>query len=62
MQAAQERGQLFLAPGVQVYEGMIVGQNAKAEDLVVNVCKEKRLSNMRSKVTAWRQVWIRRDS
>ncbi len=49
MQAAQERGQLFLAPGVQVYEGMIVGQNAKAEDLVVNVCKEKRLSNMRSK-------------
>lgn len=49
MQAAQERGQLFLAPGVAVYEGMIVGQNAKAEDLVVNVCKEKRLSNMRSK-------------
>ncbi len=49
MQAAQERGQLFLAPGVPVYEGMIVGQNAKAEDLVVNICKEKRLSNMRSK-------------
>ena len=49
MQAAQERGQLFLAPGVAVYEGMIVGQNAKAEDLVVNICKEKRLSNMRSK-------------
>src|SRR5688572_26809107 len=47
--AAQERGQLFLGPGVQVYCGMIVGQNAKAEDLEVNVCKEKKLSNMRSK-------------
>jgi len=49
MQAAQLRGQLFLSPGVAVYEGMVVGQNAKPEDLVVNVCKEKRLSNMRSK-------------
>ncbi|MEY4745402.1 MAG: hypothetical protein RL272_1347 [Candidatus Parcubacteria bacterium] len=47
--AAQERGQLFLGPGVHVYCGMIVGQNAKAEDLEVNVCKEKKLSNMRSK-------------
>jgi GTP-binding protein len=49
MLAAQERGQLFIAPGVQVYEGMVVGQNAKPEDLIVNVCKEKKLSNMRSK-------------
>jgi GTP-binding protein len=49
MQTAQERGVLFIPPGIEVYEGMIVGQNAKPEDLVVNVCKEKRLSNMRSK-------------
>ena len=47
--AAQERGQLFINPGIRVYEGMVVGQNAKPEDLVVNVCKEKKLSNMRSK-------------
>jgi GTP-binding protein len=49
LQAAQERGQLFLGPGVKVYEGMVIGQNAKAEDLMVNICKEKKLSNMRSK-------------
>jgi GTP-binding protein len=49
LQAAQERGQLFLGPGVPVYEGMVVGQNAKPEDLIVNICKEKKLSNMRSK-------------
>ncbi len=47
--AAQERGQMFVGPGVKVYEGMVVGQNAKAEDLIVNVCREKKLSNMRSK-------------
>jgi GTP-binding protein len=46
---AQERGQLFIGPGVDVYEGMIVGKNSRAEDLEVNVCKEKQLSNMRSK-------------
>ena len=45
----QERGQLFLGPGVEVYVGMIVGQNAKPEDIEVNVCREKELSNMRSK-------------
>jgi GTP-binding protein len=49
LQAAQERGQLFIGPGVPVYEGMVIGQNAKPEDLMVNVCKEKKLSNMRSK-------------
>jgi GTP-binding protein len=49
LQAAQERGQLFLGPGVKVYEGMVIGQNAKPEDLMVNICKEKKLSNMRSK-------------
>src|SRR3989338_2050390 len=46
---AQERGQLFLGPGVPVYEGMIVGKNAKPQDLEVNICKTKQLSNMRSK-------------
>ncbi|MCW1891884.1 MAG: translational GTPase TypA [Candidatus Uhrbacteria bacterium] len=46
---AQERGDLFIGPAVEVYEGMVVGENAKAEDMVVNVCKEKKLSNMRSK-------------
>jgi GTP-binding protein len=44
----QERGQLFLAPGAEVYEGMIVGENARAEDLDVNPTKEKKLTNMRS--------------
>jgi GTP-binding protein len=47
--AAQERGQMFLGPGVDVYCGMVIGQNAKAEDLEVNVCKTKQLTNMRSK-------------
>jgi len=46
---AEGRGALFIGPNVEVYRGMIVGQNAKAEDLDVNVCKTKRLSNMRSK-------------
>ena len=46
---AQERGQLFIGPAVNVYEGMVIGQNSKAEDIEVNVCKEKKLSNMRSK-------------
>ena len=45
---AQERGQLFIGPGTPVYAGMIVGANPKNEDLVVNVCKKKHLSNCRS--------------
>ena len=44
----QERGTLFVGPGEEVYEGMIVGENAKAEDLDVNAVKEKHLTNMRS--------------
>jgi GTP-binding protein len=44
----QERGQLFIRPGVEVYEGMFVGENARAEDLDVNPTKEKKLTNMRS--------------
>jgi GTP-binding protein len=44
----QERGTLFVGPGEDVYEGVIVGENARAEDLDVNPCKEKKLTNMRS--------------
>jgi GTP-binding protein len=44
----QERGMLFVEPGEDVYEGMIVGENARAEDLDVNAIKEKHLTNMRS--------------
>jgi GTP-binding protein len=47
--AAQERGQLFIGDGVKVYCGQVVGKCAKAEDLEVNICREKKLSNMRSK-------------
>lgn len=45
---AQERGTLFIGAGVPVYEGMIVGQSPKAEDLVINVCKKKHLTNTRA--------------
>lgn len=45
---AQERGDLFIGPGVKVYEGMIVGRNARADDMEVNVCKKKQLTNMRA--------------
>lgn len=45
----QDRGQLFYGPGVKVYKGQVVGQNAREGDMSVNVCKEKELSNMRSK-------------
>ena len=45
---AQDRGALFLGAGVPVYEGMIVGQSPKAEDIVVNVCKRKHITNMRA--------------
>jgi GTP-binding protein len=44
----QERGTLFVSPGEEVYEGMIVGESSRAEDLDVNACKEKHLTNMRS--------------
>ncbi len=45
---AQERGDLFINPGMKVYEGMIVGENARSEDIVVNVCKKKHVTNMRA--------------
>ncbi|QOR35515.1 translational GTPase TypA [Clostridium sp. 'deep sea'] len=45
---AQDRGRLFITPGTDVYEGMIVGENARSEDMDVNVCKKKQLTNTRS--------------
>ena len=45
---AQERGELFIGPGVEVYEGMIVGINSRNEDISINVCKEKHLTNTRA--------------
>ena len=45
---AQDKGDLFIGPGVEVYEGMIVGLNARGEDLAINVCKEKHLTNTRA--------------
>jgi len=45
----QERGELFFSPGANVYKGQVIGQNSRSEDMWVNACKEKQLSNMRSK-------------
>lgn len=45
---AQERGNLFIGPGLDVYEGMIVGENTRAGDIMVNVCKRKQLTNVRA--------------
>jgi GTP-binding protein len=44
----QERGELFIGPAIDVYEGMIVGENSREQDMDVNVCKEKKQTNMRS--------------
>src|SRR3989338_4627300 len=49
---SQERGELFLRPGLKVYEGQIVGQNAKNADLALNVCRAKQLTNFRTKTYA----------
>ena len=46
--SAQERGVLFIGPGAKVYSGMVIGQNGKAEDIELNVCKTKHLTNTRS--------------
>src|SRR6266498_1599528 len=45
---AEERGTLFYGPGVSVYEGMVVGENARGQDMPINVCKKKHLTNVRS--------------
>ena len=46
---SQGRGKLFIGPGVEAYEGMVVGENAKAGDILVNICKTKELTNFRTK-------------
>ncbi|WP_433497633.1 translational GTPase TypA [Sphaerimonospora sp. CA-214678] len=48
MMNLQERGTLFVSPGTEVYEGMIIGENARSDDMDVNITKEKKLTNMRS--------------
>ena len=55
----QERGILFVGPGEEVYEGMIIGENARSEDLDVNPTKEKHLTNMRSSTA---DVLVRLDT
>jgi len=49
LEAAESRGELFIGPATQVYPGMIVGQNNRSDDLEINVCRAKQLTNMRSK-------------
>lgn len=51
LDTAQERGTLFITPGIEVYAGMVVGQCSRDEDMEINVCREKKLSNMRSKAS-----------
>ncbi|MBI3459192.1 translational GTPase TypA [Candidatus Azambacteria bacterium] len=46
--SAQERGQLFIGPGIKIYEGMVVGQNSKSDDVMVNICRSKELTNFRN--------------
>ncbi len=48
LKSAEERGVLFINPGVEVYEGMVIGENARGSDIAVNVCKKKHLTNMRA--------------
>src|SRR5262245_23321740 len=48
LKSAEERGVLFYGPGVDVYEGMVVGENARGQDMPINVCKKKHLTNVRS--------------
>lgn len=48
LKSAEERGILFIGPGIEVYEGMVIGENARGQDIAVNVCKKKHLTNIRS--------------
>ena len=48
LNALSERAQMFVEPGVDVYEGMIIGMNSRREDMVVNPCKNKKLTNVRA--------------
>ena len=57
----QERGEIFISPATEVYEGMIVGENARSTDMNVNIVKEKKLTNMRSSTARTRPfAWCRR--
>ena len=58
----QERGELFIVPAVEVYEGMVMGVNARAEDLDVNACKEKQAGNVRSATPSSSSASSRRAS
>ncbi len=55
----QERGTLFVEPTTEVYEGMIVGENSRADDMDVNITKEKKLTNMRSSTPTSSSAWCR---
>jgi GTP-binding protein len=48
LKSAEERGMLFVAPGVAVYEGMVIGENTRPGDIAINVCRKKHLTNVRS--------------
>ena len=48
LKSAEDRGTLFVGPGVQVYEGMVVGENSRGQDIPINVCRKKHLTNVRS--------------
>ena len=48
LNALSERAQMFVDPGVDVYEGMIIGMNSRKDDMVVNPCKNKKLTNVRA--------------
>ena len=48
MEHVQDRGEIFVEPGERVYEGMVVGENAREEDIDVNMVREKKLTNMRA--------------
>jgi GTP-binding protein len=52
----QERGQLFVGPGVTVYEGMIVGENARADDMDINPTKAKQMTNVRSNADSFEKL------
>jgi GTP-binding protein TypA/BipA len=58
----QERGMLFVGPGEDVYEGMIVGENSRAEDIDVNAIKEKQQTNVRRRRPIRRSGWCRRST
>jgi GTP-binding protein len=51
LKTVEERGTAFIGPGTKVYEGMIIGLNRRSDDMEINVCKEKKLTNVRASAT-----------